>query len=294
MILYLTRSILDTKITVWWIDNFSKCYAVAMQGVASGAFSDCNWTGQAFKSYVGPEVDIKIRNRLAMPDDIFTHYSIATVRRSLISSFAERKWFYLRNSLVKRFNVNNIPLKPVLNAESNPRLHAVLAESRDGLGQFHPNAILPQNVGSNRGLLKILKMMSDDRKNNDDRFHFLTADCNIFMRIMKVCAKTYIVLPMSTCINNENTMLVSQHRINICLFVCTSSCTTHPALANQCASGYVFNSGPGIVTSKHAPSCGHTGDHEFLLRCSTRSSVMLISIPRLDCQALLDSLPMSA
>ena len=171
---------------MWWIDNFSKCYAVAMQGVASGAFSDCNWTGRAFKSYIGPDVDILIRDRVAMPDNIFSTQIIGTVKRSLKQSFSQQKWFYLRNSLVKQFKICNIPLKPVVDAKEKPELHAVLAESRDGLRQFHPDAILPHNVGSNRGLLLVLKMFSDQRSGDDNRFHFLTADCNIFMRIMKV------------------------------------------------------------------------------------------------------------
>ena len=71
------------SITVRWMDNFSKFYAVALQGVASGAFRECAWTGDAFKVYHGPHVNVTLRVS-AMPDDIFER---STVRR-VWTSFA--------------------------------------------------------------------------------------------------------------------------------------------------------------------------------------------------------------
>ena len=38
----ISRTIMESKIVVMWVDNFSKCHAVALQGIASGAFRDCN------------------------------------------------------------------------------------------------------------------------------------------------------------------------------------------------------------------------------------------------------------
>ena len=175
---------MESKIVVMWVDNFSKCHAVALQGIASGAFRDCNWTGQAIKVYQGPDVSVDIDSLPAMPDHIFDTGTASIVRRS-IRTLCKQKWKYLQQSWVERFKVNTVPVKPVVDPLAFPNLHQVLNESRDGLRNFHPMAIMPQNIGSNRGLMLILKHISDSRSNASG-FQFLCADCNIFMRIMKV------------------------------------------------------------------------------------------------------------
>ena len=191
MCLYLflvVRHLLETKTAVWWIDNFSKRYAVAMQGVASGAFSGCNWTGKAFKVYVGPPVHTTIARHhplQAMPMTLFTTVLKRQVLRAA-KPFAQEGWRYLKSSLVKKYKVNNVPLKPVVDMKDDPSLHKILSESRDGLSKFEPVDILAHDVGSNRGLLLILKDMMQARKASDTKYTFLCADCNIFMRIIKV------------------------------------------------------------------------------------------------------------
>ena len=84
---------------------------------------------------------------------------------------------------MKCFAVNTILPKPVV--PRNHELYTVLKESRDGLIHFHPWRMSPLNVGSNRGLLKLLKEI-DDGIACDAPIRFLVADCNIFVRIMKV------------------------------------------------------------------------------------------------------------
>ena len=179
-----SRSIMDSKICVMWVDNFSKCHAVALQGIASGAFRDCNWTGQAIKVYQGADVSVDIDRLPAMPDHIFEAETMSLVQQTN-KEFCKQGWKYLAESMVQRFNVNTIPVKPVVDPLSFPDVHVILSESRDGLRNFHPMAILPQNIGSNRGLMLILKHISDSRS-NPSCYQFLCADCNIFMRIMKV------------------------------------------------------------------------------------------------------------
>lgn len=180
----ISRTIMESKIVVMWVDNFSKCHAVALQGIASGAFRDCNWTGQAIKVYQGPDVSVDIDSFPAMPDHIFDTGTASIVRRR-IRTLCKQKWKYLQQSWVERFKVNTVPVKPVVDPLAFPNLHRILNESRDGLRNFHPMAIMPQNIGSNRGLMLILKHISDSRSNASG-FQFLCADCNIFMRIMKV------------------------------------------------------------------------------------------------------------
>lgn len=175
-----------THITVGWIDNFSKCYAVALQGVSSGAFRDCNWTGQAFRVYDGPHVDTVIQGQPGMPQELFARDVTSQVLERT-SSICAHRWNYLNVSVVKEFKVNNVPLKPDADPHRDPELYAKLAMCRDGLTGFHPTNMLDENVGSNRGLLQVLKkIQADYDAENDLHFRFLTCDVNIFTRIIKV------------------------------------------------------------------------------------------------------------
>jgi len=184
------------NIVVKWVDNFSKCYAVAMQGASAGAFTDCQWTGKGFKVYVGDDVHTDIKGLVAMPDDMFDHDAFKAVYDGLVN-VRQQGWLFLGRSLVKLFNVNSVPVKPRVSRRVDAKLHAVLAESRDGLRNFHPIEVSPQNIGSNRGL--VLKQMSDARVDNG-KFEFLCADCNILMRIVKV-SHTRININVWTSIN---------------------------------------------------------------------------------------------
>ena len=191
-----TRELEESKIVVKWIDNFSKCYAVAMQGAASGAFKDCNWTGRALKVYQGPHLDITLTSA-AMPNDLFEATTVQTVLAS-IRRVMRHGWLLYDRSIVKRFRVNNIPLKPVVDPVEHMDLHQVLSESRDGLTTFHPIDVMPQNVGCNRGLLLVLKQISDARSASATTMEFLCCDCNIFMRIIKVDVSDTIMLHPSS------------------------------------------------------------------------------------------------
>ena len=172
-------------ISVMWIDNFSKSYAVAMQSVTTGAWRDCNWTGRGMKCYAGIHVDIKLTMDSVMPDNIFSE-SIVSAVMSEMKVCQTDGWKRLRSSLVQKFKVNNIPLKPIPDPKYHPELCDVLLDSKDGLSAFHPLDILSHNIGSNRGLLLVLKQIDDQRSDDMDRMEMLVADCNIFMRVMKV------------------------------------------------------------------------------------------------------------
>ena len=179
------RRLLDNSITVMWVDNFSKSYAVALQGIEAGAWKDCNWTGRGIKTFTGHDVIITLGDQSAMPDDIFSDANVDVVRRNL-SRKLRPGWRILKYSIVHKWQVNNVPLKPVLDSFRHPALSRVLSESRDGLTSFVPMDVIPHNIGSNRGLMLILKQISDERRVDDDRMQFLCVDCNVFMRILRV------------------------------------------------------------------------------------------------------------
>ena len=183
------REIQRTHVTVGWIDNFSKCYAVALQGVSSGAFRDCNWTGQAFRVYDGPPVDTHMSiqgQQPGMPQELFAR-DVTSQVLDRCGKICAHRWNYLKPSIVREFKVNNVPLKPDADPHRDPELYAKLAMCRDGLTGFHPTNMLDENVGSNRGLLQVLKkIQADYDAENDLKFRFLTCDVNIFSRIIKV------------------------------------------------------------------------------------------------------------
>ena len=168
-----------------WLDNFSKFYAVAIQGVSTGAFSDCLWTGQGVHKYVGPPVDTKIQAGMrGMPVKLCSKSNRDAVEE-LIITCENRSWRYFAGSVVKRYNVNRIPLKPEVDSKEEPELATVLDESRDGLRNFYPLDVLPENIGSNRGLLFLLRDLFS-KPLRTGHFSFLSVDCNIFVRMLKV------------------------------------------------------------------------------------------------------------
>ena len=68
---------------------------------------------------------------------------------------------------------------------AEPALAALLRESRDGMRHFFPLGMHPENIGSNRGLLLLLKDLFGQQV-RPGHYSFLSVDCNIFMRMLKV------------------------------------------------------------------------------------------------------------
>ncbi len=67
---------------VIWLDNFSKTFGCGLQGVDTGVYRSCLWTGEAIHQYVGPPVDLD-RIHLAMPDELLDDAHVKAVRDAL-------------------------------------------------------------------------------------------------------------------------------------------------------------------------------------------------------------------
>jgi len=170
---------------MWW-DNFSKIYAVAIQTLEKGAMRNCLWTSQALHRYVGAPVSTpSILQHKAMPDPDWLSAGSKLLMENIkhIDNLGRNRYV---SSLCKKYNVVRVPIKPTLDARTEPDMAAVLAESRDGLVHFFPSDIVGENIGSNRGLLKLLKTLDTDRTDMTE-FSYLNVDCNIYMRVLKVC-----------------------------------------------------------------------------------------------------------
>ena len=182
---------------VLWLDNFSKMYAVAVQNIASGSYSSCLWTGHGVHQYEGPVVDLSLGVRAVrgVPQHLFSEVRVNRTRTAIRLVDAVEK--YHVKSICHRYSVNRVPLKPSIPIEEDPVLHHKLQESRDGMRLFHPHAISDINIGSNEGLLSILKNMANDHDAlppTQRRIQILSVDVNIYWRILKVSQYTHIAM----------------------------------------------------------------------------------------------------
>lgn len=172
---------------VIWLDNFSKIYATGFQTTDGGAWRDCLWSGLGYRVFQGSGVDLAVRDGVpAMPDDLFSEAAVSKLIR-MMERLDQSNWDRLSNSLVQRYDVRNVPLKPDIE-KVDARFVEALKESRDGMKSFYPLRISPVNIGSNRGLVKILAGIWEEHKSSHSmcNYQYLSADCNIFWRACRV------------------------------------------------------------------------------------------------------------
>lgn len=138
----------------------------------------------------GLDVKVKRENGRvvpAMPDNIVQHRQQVMAGLQYVHAEGRR---YLHRSLVHRFTVNTIPLK-ILDPSDVPQQHSKTSHS---MSIVHPLKILDKNIGSNPGLVSILKEDIYDKfgMGNDDCKDYvnLNVDENIFWRILKVFIHT--------------------------------------------------------------------------------------------------------
>jgi hypothetical protein len=193
----------------WW-DNFNKNIAVQMQGADSGAYKALNWTGKAIHVWTpsnpAKPISMKIDNAAenvwsAMGDNLLESKHMSVVRQWVQQVDSMGSDMY-DMSLCVQYDVCRVPLKPDPEkalAFGHKKLAKVLAEHRDGMQDFYPLQIEDVNIGSWKGLLKLLKNWTDDRA-DDEHYSILNTDCNIFLRIMKVhvCVCGLVIVVMSS------------------------------------------------------------------------------------------------
>ena len=173
-----------------WYDNFSKIHRIHNPNVGQGVYHSCLWTGVAINVYRGPEVNMTVKYRddgsvlPVMPDDIFEERT--TVEQS-ITYITQQGMFYYDHSLVKKYNVNNVPLKP--NIPDDDPLSVGMRTGSNSMEYSAPLHMLHDNIGSNIGLIKILRRYYEERGMHNDQctqYHCLNVDENIFWRTIKV------------------------------------------------------------------------------------------------------------
>ena len=188
------RSVMDGTHAIWY-DNFSKIYGTKTPTFKTGAWTDCLWTGVAIHRYVGPTLSNNLHTRggaivPAMPESLSANMgSILLAMQSAMNFQGE----YHDISLVTTMDVQCVPLKPT---GGDVQLQQQLDESRDGLTNLLPHDLITENIGSNIGLMKILRQFHDDRQMHIPgrcrRYYVLNVDINIYTRTLKVIPQLFI------------------------------------------------------------------------------------------------------
>ena len=121
--------------------------------------------------------------------DLFSPDHIAKVVDDFMSQCASERHNFYKNSISIRERVNTIPVKPVFKESMNVHLAYRIRQHGDNLDRFHPDGCLEENIGSNEGLMQILRDMYDEfrrRPVGEQRVQLLVLDVNIYKRVMKV------------------------------------------------------------------------------------------------------------
>ena len=172
-----------------WIDNFSKFVSRSIPTVERGVFSQCLWTGVSLFDCPDATIDVAVKydddhNMIpAMPPHILLNQEVVQHTLHTVLQMGPR---YYDQSLVKRYDVRNVPLK--VDSKRFPHL-------ADTLNSYNQRRVISDdlldiNIGSNRGLISIVRQVADDLgiigESGCDNYVILNVDENIFWRILKV------------------------------------------------------------------------------------------------------------
>ena len=209
------RDIEESSTYVTWIDNYNAKWRMKQQNIQKDGLQLANWTGIAVREYRGADIDMTVRRDdkncivPALPNDLFKHIPgvinfVKNLSQHILQLHGERKHpfenltgmsnfpFLFDTSFMVKWGVDRVPLKP--NPRSPrlpPEYKKAIEESPDTLTNFYPKAILPTNIGSNVGIVKILKDFYTDvvkrqKKQQVERYYIITCDENIYKRAMRV------------------------------------------------------------------------------------------------------------
>jgi hypothetical protein len=175
----------------WW-DNFSKFFANNVPTLKKDIFSSCLWTGVTVNEYSGPPVSIEVVYDddsgdvvPAMPSNILDYKQ--QVNTTITQCYRSNCSFFLE-SMVYMYSINSIPL--TIDVKKFPNMKDRITSDKNSTKYIHPSNLVKQNIGSNRGLLSILRKFQEDHKMQYDKvcenYQTLNVDENIYFRILKV------------------------------------------------------------------------------------------------------------
>jgi hypothetical protein len=185
-----------TAHTIWW-DNFSKVRPLQIPDLDVGSWQNCNWSGIAFrKARKEVDMDLMIDPQTggiipAMPNNPFIYVeNLKTIFKN-VNQASHEAMFLFDSSKVQNWAVNVVPLKPDPdNMEDGPWRDAVV-ECNGKLDNLFTDRILDINIGSNEGLLTIMRShyvaKGQDQVDVCQQYSAINVDIDIHNRILKVC-----------------------------------------------------------------------------------------------------------
>jgi hypothetical protein len=179
---------------VQWIDNFTKNYNRKKPDLTVGSYSACLWTGIANRIYTGDTlIDLGVKYALdfsivpVMPPTLDVFWEQLPVFTEQMAVIDREGMYYARRSFVDRFKVNNVPLSPHVDEKTNPTVHKMLAKKVDSIDKLVPERLMPDNIGSNLGLIKVMRsIITELMAARAKKYRVIMSDVAIFNPILKV------------------------------------------------------------------------------------------------------------
>ena len=185
---------------VLWLDNFSKFVARTIPSQERSTFANCLWTGAALSQFQTEHISDNIKFDgagsvvPAMPPDLLmcSRQVVQGLTRTLNEGF-----LYYDQSLVAQYDVRSIPLK--IDGKRFPEVASTVDHARNKMSIVFPQKLVGTNIGSNRGLICLIRQYYDDYNMSGDdgsceRYLNINVDENIFYRILKVsCSHVFLV-----------------------------------------------------------------------------------------------------
>lgn len=162
------------------------------------SFHQYNWTGVGVRPYQGTLVENLSVEYLngelvqAMPDNVFQYENDFGADLLLIYQSGQAMF---DESLLNKYDVLRIPLKPEIKRREDPVLFDTLQKQVDGLRHFHPKELVDETMSSNFGVMHFFKSIRDEDTKQDitpsSKYKVLNTDMNIYIKIQKVCNITH-------------------------------------------------------------------------------------------------------
>ena len=179
---------------LWW-DNFSKNIARYCPTLGGGVYSSCLWTGSAvFSSPEFRHLDSSVKFDPdgavipAMPEDLFANRFAVLQGLTRVFQQGRSRYSY---SLSYKHQVHVVPLK-ILDEDDQKNQ---LSPDEHAMNIVYPERIMDKNIGSNLGLISLLKEELHDKFGMGNPPHHagecknyvnINVDENIFYRVLKV------------------------------------------------------------------------------------------------------------
>lgn len=194
MCVFLFRQVLLKPCSMWY-DNYDKFWYSSMPTMKNSPFRSCLWTGKAVHAYPYDDLTMEVVMKAdgtilpAWPETIHDLLSFSDGIWEDIEEASAMGSLLLDDSLVEKFNVCTVPLKPLVNQHLHPNHHKKLKEARNKVSDLLTMEISDHNITSNCGLHCLIQEFCDEwlrPAKRNSRYWMVFFGVNIYKRMLKV------------------------------------------------------------------------------------------------------------